>query len=86
MQRLARLVGQCQQLLGVGEKGLALLGQPHTLAFAEEQAGAELFLQLLDARGDVRLGALQALCGAGHALLEGHGAEEGEVGEIHGLL
>ena len=43
-------------------------------------------VELLDARGDVRLGALQALCGAGHALLEGHGAEEGEAGEIHGLL
>ena len=73
MQRLARLVGQCQQLLGVGEKGLALSlvapSEAYRAQAIEELQGSPLTWQLLGElkdKGEALLPPMHTLCiGAG---------------------
>ena len=83
MHRLTRLVGESQQLLGVGEGFAAAFGQAHALAVAQEQFDAQVLLELADPRGDVRLRSLQLLSGAGDAGLVGDRAEDFEGGKVH---
>ena len=45
MHRLTRLVGESQQLLGVGEEFAAAFGQAHALAVAQEQFDAQVLLE-----------------------------------------
>lgn len=83
MHRLARLVGESQQLLGIGEEFAAAFGQAHALAVAQEQFDAQVLLELADPRGDVRLRSLQLLSGAGDAGFVGDRAEDFEGGKVH---
>lgn len=83
MHRLTRLVGESQQLLGVGEEFAAAFGQAHALAVAQEQFDAQVLLELADPRGDVRLRSLQLLSGAGDAGFVGDCAEDFEGGKVH---
>ena len=74
------LVGQRQQPVGVTKQHLPGWRKIKPLAFANEQRGVEIVLDLADPRGDVRLHAVQPLRGARHAALTHHGTEDAQIG------
>jgi len=69
------------QLAGIGGKALAIGRQPRAGAIAHEQPAAQLVFQVLYARGDGRLGDVQAL-GRGDEAAAANDLEKG-AGEIN---
>jgi len=82
-QRGAGLGGKREQALGVGEQRAALRGELEAPAPAVEKLRAEARLELLDARGDVRLHAVQARGGPGDAARLGHRLEDLQRDQVH---
>ncbi|MNN21842.1 hypothetical protein D3C81_1351770 [compost metagenome] len=86
LHRVAGLVGQLQDAPRIVEQRLPGRGEHHALAVAQEQLHTERLLQLADARGHVRLHAVQPRGGACDATGLHHGAENLEFGEVHDRL
>ena len=84
VHRLARLVGEAEQAVGIVEQDRAGRRQVELFAVSEEQLDAEVLLELLDAGGDVRLHPAELLGGARDPAGLHHGTEYLEVGKIHG--
>jgi hypothetical protein len=79
----ARLLHQVENAFGIVEQGLAGGRQHHAAAVAHEQRHAYRFLQLLDARGDVGLHAVEPLGRPRDAAFGHHGAEYFQFGQFH---
>ncbi|CDI89563.1 hypothetical protein BN889_01498 [Pseudomonas aeruginosa PA38182] len=84
LHRRARLLLQGEQPRGVVQQDLAGRRQLQALAFAEEQVDAKLFLQLPQARRQVRRHPVQALGGAGDGAFLGDRLEDPQLAELHG--
>jgi hypothetical protein len=83
---MTRLIGEREQTLRVGQQCLASRRQNEAPAIADEQVGPQLLLELLDARGDVRLHAIELGGGARHAVFPHDSAKNGQGCEIHDSL
>ena len=83
LERRLRLRGEPQQPVGVGEQHLALGGQHELAPLAVEELGAQALLELLHARRDVGLHAVQRGGGLGDAALLGDGLEDLQLDQIH---
>jgi hypothetical protein len=83
LHRLAGLGGQAQDVVRVGQQGLAGGGEHHALALAHEQLHTQRRLQLADARGYVRLHAVQLRRRTCDATFAYNGAEDFQRGQIH---
>ena len=84
-QRRLGLGRKPQQALGIGEEQLALGGERQAPLVAVKQRRAEALLELLDARGDVRLHAVQPRGSLGDAAGLRDGLEDVQRGEVHDL-
>ncbi|ABA48865.1 hypothetical protein BURPS1710b_1816 [Burkholderia pseudomallei 1710b] len=84
--RVARLVGEREQTLRIRQQRLAGRGEHEPAAVAHEKRRAELLLQLLDARRDVRLHTVELCRRARHAVLAHDRAKDRESRQIHDSL
>ena len=66
------------------EQPLAVVGQRHALAMANEERQTELFLELMNMAAERRLGNVESFGGLGHAESVGHGNECLYVPKVHG--
>ena len=86
VHRFARLVSETDQPVRIVEQDGARRREVELLAVADEQLDAELLLELLHPRGDVRLHAVELFGRARDAARLHDGAEDLEVGQIHRSL
>ena len=70
--------------LALSSSRLPIIGQRHTLAMADEERQAELFLELMNMAAERRLGNVESFGGLGHAESVGHGNECLYVPKVHG--
>ena len=71
LHRVARLLGERQQPVGIAEQHLPGRRQMQALAFANEERDADIFLELADARRHIGLNAIQPLARPGSRRLRG---------------
>jgi hypothetical protein len=83
---MAGFVGEREQTFGVRQQRFTCRRQNETPAVTDEQVGAQLFLELLDPRGDVRLHAIELGSGARHAIFAHDSPKNGQGGQIHDSL
>jgi hypothetical protein len=76
-------LAQPEDALGVGHDHVASRGERHATVAPVEQAGVELFFQLLDLEGHGRLGHEQRLSGTGEGSVPGNGVKNLEAAISH---
>ena len=84
MQFRFRFVSQAQQAVGVGQQLVARRRKHEAAPLPMEQPLPEPLFQLPDARGDVRLHAVELVGRAHHAALGDNGAEVFQRVQING--
>ncbi|MNV72425.1 hypothetical protein D3C71_1655110 [compost metagenome] len=76
---------QVEDAPGVLEEVPACGGQAQAALFADEQLHAQVLLQLLDTRGQVRRHPMDMLRGGTDAALLCHGLEDLQLHQVHSL-
>ena len=85
-RRLGGLVGQGQELLGIGQQRLAGGGQLEMARLPEEQRGAEGRLKQGDLLRDARLAHVEQIGRPGKMPRAGHGDKDAEFMQVHPFL